>query len=284
MKRSVLALFLAAVLVVSLTACGGRQESDNSAKSADAAVSEKQESRTERNSTASVNAAGEQSTVVPAAESVNPAGSGANLSNGSASGSVSSAGTTSGTSNKPGSNANTGAGSGNTSGGNIGGANSSGASGSSGPSNQSSGSNSSGAKPTEPPAKHTHQFVDVGVQALEWSAAQQDNTGPTNTREQVSAVNVCISCGYFYGNDDDKFAERYIDHILGPNSSQNCTGAYTLAPIYACYHLLECSCGTLKRGKFDHYEYLMYFNGTNNAATKFVLKDWQIQELGLSHA
>ena len=55
------------------------------------------------------------------------------------------------------------------------------------------------------------------------------------------------------------------------------------APIYACYHLLECSCGTLKRGNFDHYEYLMYFNGTNNAATKFVLKDWQIKELGLSH-
>ena len=113
-------------------------------------------------------------------------------------------------------------------------------------------------------------------------AAQQDNTGPTNTREQVSAANVCLSCGYFYGNDDDKFAERYIDHILGPNSSKNCTGAYTLTPIYACYHLLECSCGTLKRGNFDHYEYLMYFNGTNNAATKFVLKDWQIKELGLS--
>lgn len=55
------------------------------------------------------------------------------------------------------------------------------------------------------------------------------------------------------------------------------------APIYACYHLLECSCGTLKRGNFDHYEYLMYFNGANNAATKFVLKDWQIKELGLSH-
>lgn len=279
MKRSILALFLAAVLVVSLTACGGRQESDNSAKNADAAVSEKQESGTQNNSTASVNAAGEQST----GESVSSAGSGAALSNDAAGGSASNAGTVSGTSNKPGSNANTGAGSGTPSGGNIGGANSSGASGSSGSLNQSSGSNSSGTKPTEPPAKHTHQFVDVGVQALEWSAAQQDNTGPTNTREQVSAVNVCISCGYFYGNDDDKFAERYIDHILGPNSSQNCTGAYTLAPIYACYHLLECSCGTLKRGKFDHYEYLLYFNGTSNPATKFVLKDWQSKELGLSH-
>ena len=99
----------------------------------------------------------------------------------------------------------------------------------------------------------------------------------------MSAANVCLSCGYFYGNDDDKFAERYVDHILGPNSSKNCPGAYTLTPIYACYHLLECSCGTLKRGNFDHYEYLMYFNGTNNAATKFVLKDWQIKELGLSH-
>lgn len=98
----------------------------------------------------------------------------------------------------------------------------------------------------------------------------------------MSAANVCLSCGYFYGNDDDKFAERYVDHILSPNSSKNCTGAYTLTPIYACYHLLECSCGTLKRGNFDHYEYLMYFNGTNNAATKFVLKDWQIKELGLS--
>lgn len=266
MKRSVLALFLAAVLVVSLTACGGRQESDNSAKSADAAVSEKQESGTQNNSTASVNAAGEQST----GESVSSAGSGAALSNDAAGGSASNAGTVSGTSNKPGSNANTGA-------------NSSGASGSSGSSNHSSGSNSSGAKPTEPPAKHTHHFVDVGVQALEWSAAQQDNTGPTNTREQVGAANVCLSCGYFYGNDDDKFAERYMDHILGPNSSQNCTGAYTLAPIYACYHLLECSCGTLKRGKFDHYEYLLYFDGTSNPATKFVLKNWQSKELGLSH-
>lgn len=67
MKRSILALFLAAVLVVSLTACGGGKESDNSAKSADAAVSEKQESGTERNSAASVNAAGEQSTGVSAA-------------------------------------------------------------------------------------------------------------------------------------------------------------------------------------------------------------------------
>ncbi len=160
---------------------------------------------------------------------------------------------------------------------------SSGASGSSGSSNHSSGSNSSGAKPTETPAKHTHHFVDVGVQALEWSAAQQDNTGPTNTREQVGAANVCLSFGYFYGNDDEKFTERYMDHIFGPNSSKNCPGAYTLTPIYACYHLLECSCGILKRGNFDHYEYLMYFNGTNNAATKFVLKDWQIKELGLSH-
>lgn len=278
MKRSILALFLAAVLVVSLTACGGGKESDNSAKNADVTVSDKQENGTQSNSTVSVNAAGEQSTGVSAAgESASPAGSGAALSNDAAGALASSAGTASGTSNKPGSNANSGAASGTPSGGNIGGANSSGSSGSS---NYSSGSGS-GAKPTDPPAKHTHHFVDVGVQALDWSAAQQDNTGPTNTREQVSAVNVCLSCGYFYGN---KFEERYIDHILGPNSSKNCTGAYTLVPIYACYHLLECSCGTCKRGKFDHYEYLMYFNGTNNAATKFVLKDWQIQELGLSHA
>lgn len=67
MKRSILALFLAAVLVVSLTACGGSKESDNSAKNADVTVSEKQESGTESNSAASVNAAGEQSTGVSAA-------------------------------------------------------------------------------------------------------------------------------------------------------------------------------------------------------------------------
>ena len=76
MKRSILALFLAAVLVVSLTACGRGKESDNSAKSADVTVSDKHENGTESNSAASVNAAGEQSTVVSAAESVNPAGSG----------------------------------------------------------------------------------------------------------------------------------------------------------------------------------------------------------------
>lgn len=76
MKRSILALFLAAVLVVSLTACRGSKESDNSANNADVTVSDKHENGTERNSAASVNAAGEQSTVVSAAESVNPAGSG----------------------------------------------------------------------------------------------------------------------------------------------------------------------------------------------------------------
>ena len=105
-------------------------------------------------------------------------------------------------------------------------------------------------KPIPKPAAHTHKFVDMGVQSLDWTYGAQDNTGPTNTYEQVSGVNACLGCGYFLGNDSDKFAERYYDHIWGPDAS-SCGGAYTYANVYAHYHLLECSdpdCLNYKRG------------------------------------
>lgn len=133
------------------------------------------------------------------------------------------------------------------------------------------------------PSVHTHHFVDVGVQSMDWTYAQEPGyTGPTNTREKVSAINACLRCGYYYGNDEGElFANRFAEHVFAPGS---CGGNYSLRTVYACYHLLECTtpgCYAYRRGKLDHYEYLMYFNGNGEEPTPFVLQDWQIKELGL---
>lgn len=138
-------------------------------------------------------------------------------------------------------------------------------------------------KPTKKPAVHTHNFVDMGVQSVDWTYGGQEDTGPSNTTEEVSAVNACLECGYFLGTDGDKFADRYYDHIWGPNAS-SCGGAYSLRTVYARYHLLQCSdpdCGIYKRGKFAYYEYLMYFDGNENPPTEIILTNEQIKELGL---
>ena len=137
---------------------------------------------------------------------------------------------------------------------------------------------------TQPPV-HTHNFVDVGVQSMDWSGtAEPGETGPTNTHEKVSVVNACLGCGFYYGNDEGElFADRYYDHIWGPNAS-DCGGAYTAATVYAHYHLLACTdpnCHSYRRGDFAYYEYTIYFDGFNNPGTRFILEDWQMKELGL---
>ena len=123
----------------------------------------------------------------------------------------------------------------------------------------------------------------MGVQSVDWTYGGQEDTGPSNTTEEVSAVNACLECGYFLGTDGDKFADRYYDHIWGPNAS-SCGGAYSFRTVYARYHLLQCSdpdCGIYKRGKFAYYEYLMYFDGNENPPTEIILTNEQIKELGL---
>ena len=103
--------------------------------------------------------------------------------------------------------------------------------------------------------------------------------------EKVSAVNVCLGCGFFLGNDDELFATRYIDHIFKSNTT-SCSGGYSLVNVYACYHLLRCSdpnCDSLRRGPFAYYKYMVYCNGTSNPGTDFYLNASQIAELGLPH-
>ena len=145
-------------------------------------------------------------------------------------------------------------------------------------------SDSQNSKPSQSTDKHTHNFVDVGVQAMDWSGSPEPGySGPTNTMESVSATNACLGCGLFFGRDSDKFMIRYYDHIWGPNAS-GCGGSYTAATIYACYHLLSCSdpdCHCYRRGDFAYYEYTVYLKGNNNPGKLFILEDWQIEELGL---
>lgn len=135
------------------------------------------------------------------------------------------------------------------------------------------------------PSVHTHNFVDVGVKSMDWTYSPElGYTGPTRTREKVSAINACLGCGHYYGNDEGElFSNRYAEHIFVSNTS-GCGGAYSLRTVYACYHLLECTtpgCYAYRRGDLDHYEYLIYFNGNGEEPTAFILEDWQIKELGL---
>ena len=132
------------------------------------------------------------------------------------------------------------------------------------------------------PSVHTHNFVDVGVQSMDWTYAQEPGyTGPTNTREKVSAINACLRCGQYFGGEE-VFADRFFEHVFGPDA--DCDGNYSLRMVFVCYHLLECStpgCYSYRRGDLDHYEYLIYFNGNGEEPTPFILEDWQIKELGL---
>ena len=116
---------------------------------------------------------------------------------------------------------------------------------------------------------------------MDWTYANDDPNydGPTNTHEKVNAANACVQCGYWFGSGSD-FENHYYDHIWGPDAA-DCGGAYSLRSIYACYHLLECSCGAYRRGDLAHYEYYMYFNGNGNPPTHIILEEWQIKELGL---
>lgn len=58
--------------------------------------------------------------------------------------------------------------------------------------------NSQSSQPSQDTEKHTHNFIDVGVQAMDWSGSPEPGySGPTNTMESVSATNACLGCGLF---------------------------------------------------------------------------------------
>ena len=149
-----------------------------------------------------------------------------------------------------------------------------------GESDNKDGSPSSG--PEKTPAPHKHNFVDAGVVAFDWTDGHKEPgyTGPTSTTEEVDGIYACVKCGCYYGTISGVWDVRYWNHA---ESECGC-GAYSLRTVYAQYHLLECStpgCYAYRRGKLAYYEYLMYFNGNGQMPTSFILKDWQIKELGL---
>lgn len=126
-------------------------------------------------------------------------------------------------------------------------------------------------KPAKPQA-HVHNWVDQGTGILmDWSAADQENTGATSNSEEVTSISVCARCGYFYGRDNDLFKERYWKHMEDQPSHQS----YTVVSVEAVYHLLECSgCGAYKRGEFAFYQ-------TGLPGDLYHLTAAQAKELGL---
>lgn len=282
MKKKFSAFILVALLTISFTACGGKTDQGTDFESTGSVASDKQVSDNESDTSESMDITGADISSDSESTSADNSET-SSLSSGSSGNSTS----TSSKTNEPNGTSNTSFlasepnNPGNSEGGNS---TSKPSSGNTGSSNSSGISGTSSSMPTEKPVQHTHNFVDVGVQSMDWSNdIMHDDTGPTNTREKVSAVNTCIACGYYFGQEGDKFAERYYDHIWGPNCT-DCGGAYTLSTVYACYHLLECStpgCNTYKRGKLAYYKYEVFFDGNGNPPTDFILEDWQIEELGL---
>ena len=284
MKKRILAVFLAAVMMTAFAACESDYDEealkDDSAISYECFLDKEDEQETEEEALTD-NESGDQTAENLTSNASEPDHQSATgTSNGQASGSGGS-----GNSSKPVSNGSSASNQASVPSGS--GLSDTGAQGN----NTNTGNSETAASPetespqeTQPPV-HTHNFVDVGVQSMDWSGtAEPGETGPTNTHEKLSVVNACLGCGFYYGNDEGElFADRYYDHIWGPNAS-DCGGAYTAAMVYAHYYLLACTdpnCHSYRRGDFAYYEYTIYFDGFNNPGTRFILEDWQMKELGL---
>lgn len=122
------------------------------------------------------------------------------------------------------------------------------------------------------PATGEHHWQYEGTDiAMSW---QNEDGVQVSNEEEVTWIQCCTVCGYFYGNDEDLYFDRYMLHIDEPGP---CHGVgYMSVPVYARYELYECpDCHTYKRGKLAYYHY--HWNGRFD----HTLTQEEINELGL---